>query len=149
MAKLLLYTEMQFNGVDSIPSTGVAAAIAPKKIISIDNTTSGASRSMISYKRLDNSNPDNIIASGGVTSLATAMNAANTTDVQKLALPIIDQVTKVTATKQIIVDDIHQVKVDKASSAWSYIWVKNATETQLTALHASTTVAAIVTAANA
>lgn len=148
MAKLVAYTEMQFNGKDSIPSTGVSAAIAPKKVISMTDVASPAYCS-IKYGRLDNSNPDNIHASGSAGALTTGMNAANTTDVHKIILPIIDQQTSKVTSTNIIVDSIHQVKVDKASAAFSYVWVEDATQTRLNMLHASTTVAAIVAAANA
>ncbi len=140
MAKLLTITEIQFN-LDA--HSAHPSAIRPAKILGMTDIDSG---SQINYRRLDATNNDQIVASESVSALTTGINAANTSDIHKINVPVIDETTGAVASQDIFIDDIHIVKQDSDNN--SRIWIENPTQTGFNIIYASRTVAQIVTAAN-
>lgn len=141
MAKLVTITEIQFN---SESHTAHKSAIPPKNILNMTDVDAGC---QITLRRLDASNNDQVVASESVSALATGINAANTSDIHKINIPvIIDEETGEVESQDVFVDDIHIVKQDTDNN--SRIWIETPTKTGFNIVHASRTVAQIVTAAN-
>lgn len=141
MAKLVTITEIQFNLEDHAAH---ASAIPPKKILAMTDIDSGSN---ITLRRLDASRNDQVVASESISALAAGINAANTSDIHKINIPvIIDETTGEVESQDVFIDDIHIVKQDADNN--SRIWIENPTQTGFNIIHASRTVAQIVTAAN-
>lgn len=141
MAKLVAITEIEHNYT---AHTAHKTALNPGKVLSMTDIDDGC---LITYKRLDGTDNDRIVASESISGLAAGMNAANTTDINKINIPvIIDEATGEVESQDVFINSIHMAKQDTDNN--SRIWLEDATQTGFNVIHASRTVAQLVTAAN-
>lgn len=143
MAKLLLFTDAESGETRAVQSQNV--------LLLADIAASPYGRSHFKVRKLSGTNNPLITASNTAAVLGSRMNAANTTDVNRIMIPVItdNSTGAVNASQSIMVDSIFEVREYPGSSSQSLIGVEDAVKTQVTYYRASRSVTQVVTSANA
>jgi hypothetical protein len=103
----------------------------------------------IKYKHLDGTNPIIFTAGSAATSVNSAMNAANTTDVNSILVTQLNTADDTPKYRGVDPFYIETVMVDATNSNRSYVYLQNFTKTKLEEIYCNNTQAAIIAAANA
>tara|TARA_R110000868_G_scaffold153065_4_gene378394 strand:+ start:2408 stop:2866 length:459 start_codon:yes stop_codon:yes gene_type:complete len=117
--------------------------------VAYTNVTGGAATgTTIAYKAFDNTQVNTYTVSEAVSTINTRMNAANTTDVNRLGLTAIDENGNSFA-QSVNVNDVWLVQIHPLSLTQSLVVTLNPTKTATSAFRCSNAASAVAASANA
>lgn len=145
MSKL---TQILCSAVDSVAQVAAYTVINSAKVYDVVPSETNPYSCNLLYKRLDGSTKQTFTAASAPSAVRALLNAANTTDVKVVPITQINQ-DSTTQSRSINIKDINKITVDPLNSNRSYVYVESQVLTGITALHASDTMASLLSAGNA
>jgi len=145
MSKL---TQILCSAVDSVSQDNAFTVINSAKVYDVIPSTTNPYSCNLLYKRLGGSTKQTFTAASAPSAVRALLNAANTTDVKVIPITEINQ-DNTTQSRSVNIKDINKIIVDPLDSGKSYVFVENQVLTGITALHASNTMASLLSAGNA